>query len=515
MGQVRNYATELELRAECLSYEDWQDRPTRPGWDRVPDELVSLRNMGPTACRLAYSGVVGNHSQEQEVIKKGEVGMDTNPAVCTDTISSRFRRYHVLLAFVLALITPTATYATNGLNQIGFGTESVGMGGADIAVARDTSALNTNPAGLSQIEEALADTNFAVAYTGNIRHEDQFGNDKNNSNKYPVLGSLGYVRQLPRYPIRAGIGLFAQGGTGNEFNNLHTAFGTRDDLSIQFRVARITPGLAWQVNDRLSLGASIVGTYADLEQKVFPNTSVFNPADPSQSFFGFELENMNDFNAGIKLGLMYKPTDRLTLGAAWNSKVDLNLEGRMRADLSALGLGKVNYRNAEAKNIDQPQELGVGAALQVTDRWLLSLELNWINWSDAVTTGIITASDPDNPAAPSKIKTAVDNDWRDQYVVAVGTVYQWNTKMLLRAGYNYGRNPIPDQHINPLLNTIAEHHLTLGFGHKLSDVWHIDGAFEWDIINKETYTNKQLPFGKNAEASGELFALHFRVSRVW
>jgi long-chain fatty acid transport protein len=416
---------------------------------------------------------------------------------------------------VLALLPAAGAYATNGLNQIGFGTESVGMAGADIAVARDTSALNTNPAGLSRIEGALADMNTAVAYTGNIEHQDQFGNDESNANKFPILGSLGYVRRLSDHPLTAGIGLFAQGGTGNEFDDLDTAFGTHDDLSILFRIARITPGLAWRATDRLSLGASIVGTYADLEQQVFPNTSVADPGDPSRSFFGFKLKDMSDFNAGIKLGLMYQPSNRLTLGATWNSKVDLDLEGRMRVDLSALGLGKVDYRDAVTKNVDQPQEFGVGAAWQATDRWLLSLELNWIDWSDAVTTGIITARNPDNPAAPPMIEIAVDNDWRDQYVFALGTAYRWNAKTVFRAGYNYGRNPIPDEHLNPLLNTIAEHHLTLGFGHELSAAWRIDGAFEWDMMNEETYTNQQLPFGTDAKASGELFALHFRLSRTW
>lgn len=444
------------------------------------------------------------------------MGLNSNVTGSRDTIISRsIRIYPVLTPLLFSLLAPPAANATNGLNQIGFGTESVGMGGADIAVARDTSALNTNPAGLSQIEGALADMNIAVAYSGNIKHEDEFGNDEHNANRYPFLGSLGYVRRSPRYPIRVGIGLFAQGGSGNEFNDLHTAFGTRDDLSVQFRVARITPGLSWQVSDRLSLGASIVGTYADLEQQVFPDTSFADPADPARSFFGFKLENMTDYNTGIRLGLMYKPTEWLTLGASWNSKVDLKLEGRMRAELSALGLGKVNYRDAEAKNIDQPQELGIGSALQITDRWLLSLEVNWIDWSNAVTKGTITASNPDDPAAPPKIKVTNDNDWRDQYVLAVGTAFQWSKNTLFRAGYNYGRNPIPEQHLNPLFNTIAEHHLTIGFGHRLSDKWHIDGAFEWDIINKETYTNQQIPFGENTRTSGEVFALHFRVSRIW
>ncbi|VAW78161.1 hypothetical protein MNBD_GAMMA14-1245 [hydrothermal vent metagenome] len=419
------------------------------------------------------------------------------------------------LCLPIGLMYPLDVAATNGLNQIGFGAESIGMAGADLAVARDTSALNTNPAGLTQIKGARLDMNLAVADTGGIRHKDVFGNDRNNTNKYPKLGNMAYARRLKGYPITVGLGLFAQGGTGNAYNNLNTAFGTRDDLSIQFRVARITPGFAWQVSDTLSIGASVVGTYADLEQDFFPDTSFANPFDPSMSFFGFRLKDMNDFNTGIKLGLMYKPNDWLTLGAAYNSKVDIKLKGQMEVNLSALGLGRVTYRDAEAKNVDQPQELGVGAAIQATDKLLVSLELTWIEWSDAVTRGMTRASNPDNPAAPPVLNNAVSYNWRDQYILAVGAAYQWNTKTVLRAGYNYGRNPIPDNNLNPLLNIIDKHHLTVGFGYMPDASWQIDGALEWSIRSDETYTNPELPFGPNAEVVGEAVTLHLRLSRNW
>ena len=100
-----------------------------------------------------------------------------------------------LLALIFISFYLQTSYATNGLNQIGFGTESVGMGGADIAVARDTSALNTNPAGLSQITNNLIDINGAIVYTKNIKHKDQFGNDVNNTADLPLLGSIGYAKQ--------------------------------------------------------------------------------------------------------------------------------------------------------------------------------------------------------------------------------------------------------------------------------------------------------------------------------
>jgi len=81
-----------------------------------------------------------------------------------------------LLLAVLGWVVPAV--ASNGLNLIGFGAESVGMGGADLAVARDTTAMNTNPAGLTQIRGHRVDLYGAATYALDVRHRDAFGNDR-------------------------------------------------------------------------------------------------------------------------------------------------------------------------------------------------------------------------------------------------------------------------------------------------------------------------------------------------
>jgi long-chain fatty acid transport protein len=84
-------------------------------------------------------------------------------------------------------------------------------------------------------------------------------------------------------PVVVGVGLFAQGGTGNVYKNLATPFGGHDELSSVFRIAKLSFGGAWQPNQRLSLGASLALIYADLQQKVFPETSV-------AGFSGYQIE---------------------------------------------------------------------------------------------------------------------------------------------------------------------------------------------------------------------------------
>ena len=86
--------------------------------------------------------------------------------------------------------------AGNGVNMLGFGTESVGMGGADTAVARDTNALNTNPAGIAQIRQRALDAYVSVAYALDVAHADALGNDRLVDSRFAALGGFGYTTPI-------------------------------------------------------------------------------------------------------------------------------------------------------------------------------------------------------------------------------------------------------------------------------------------------------------------------------
>jgi long-chain fatty acid transport protein len=417
---------------------------------------------------------------------------------------------------VLGLLTGPCD-ANNGFNLIGFGAESIGMAGSDLAVARDTSALSTNPAGLTQLPERMLNATAAAVLAVDVRHRDEFGNDEKVSNNLIGGGvSFGYASRIAKAPLVWGIGLFAQGGSGVEYKGLNTAFGTRDDLSSRFRIGKLSGGLAWAASDALSLGATYELVYADLNQEVFPDTSFADAADPANAFFGYDLKDMDDFAPGLRLGATYRVNERVRLGVAYNGKTELTLtDGRMDVNLSAIGLGRVRYRDVRASGIDRPQELGAGIAFQPTDAVLVAVELNWINWSDAVRRSEITAKDPSNPAAPQRLDVDTELNWRDQYVFAAGAAYDLTPRTVIRCGYNYGRNPIPDRHLTPLLASITQHHVTLGAGHRLSRAWRIDGALQYDLRQDAHYENRELPFGPGAEERAEVINIYIELGGSW
>jgi long-chain fatty acid transport protein len=409
---------------------------------------------------------------------------------------------------VVALCSGIApAHATNGINLIGFGAESTLMGGADVAVARDTSALNTNPAGLTQIQSPLLDVFGSMLRTTDLVHKDSNGNQEHASNRYTFLGGGGYAQPIADTPCTAGIGLFAQGGAGGVFENIRTPFGNRDDLSSLFGIAKIIPGIGCQVTENLSIGASLNFVYAGIEQDFFANTSV------GTAFAGYKLEDADSLRTGFKIGVQYKVSPSLTLGAAYTEKTELPLTGGiLTADFTGAGLDKVRYSNASVKGFALPREVALGLAFKPTEDLLLSFKLNWMNWDQAIDTVTVRGTGPNNAFAPAEYTLVQSADWKDQWVIATGLAYRWDDRTTLYAGHNYGQNPIPRQNSSPLLAGILEHHLTFGAAHKIGDAWTATGGVEWMLPVGEKYNN---PLFGDAEIRNEAIFFHLMLSRRW
>lgn len=402
--------------------------------------------------------------------------------------------------------------AANGFIPIGFGTESIAMGGADVAVSRDSSAMNANPAGLTQVSGRRLDLNPMTAFALDVGHADGFGNDVTVANDRIYGGTLGYVRHLGSRPIWWGTGLFLQGASGVEYPQVTTAFGTTDELTSLFTVLRLDFSAAVRLTPAVSVGATLGITRATLKQRVFPATSVSGPP----AFFGYRLDDMTGYSFGPKVGLLVRLNERARLGVAYTAPVTIDLKhGHLVSDQSAIGLGAVTYRHVEATGINLPTEVGLGYALDVTPRLLLSLEADWIDWSNAVDTATLTANDPDNPGAAPAMTITADHNWRDQYVLAAGLAYAPTTDWTVYAGYSHARDPIRPEHLTPILAAIAEQHATAGFSHRLGTHWRLFAALEYTLRNEVTYTNPSLPFGPDARETLEFVVVHATLSREW
>jgi long-chain fatty acid transport protein len=414
---------------------------------------------------------------------------------------------HLVIITLASL--PAEVSANNGLNFIGFGSESLNMGGADIAVARDTTALNTNPAGMGQIEHARVDQYATISYALDTGHRDQLGNDAQTSRKITPSGGIGFAIRPAHSKYTFGVGGFIQGGAGNKFDNLLTAFGTRDELSAEVGLVKLSPGIAYEFSNGLRVGAVMAFVVGTLEQKVFPNTS-------TPVFSGFRVEDMRAMEPSLRFGFQYDLTVDLTVAAVYAPKVELTFEdGEVVTNLTAAGLGNVTYRKARIEGLALPQEIGVGVGWSAL-RSLISVKVSWLNWNDALNGQRLIATDPDNALAPN-IDRTTRLDWDDQYVVAIGIAYQYNERTTYYAGFNYGNNPVPETTLSPLFSpAIAQKHVTAGAAHEFpSSGFKLYGGLLYVLPEKVTYSNAALPFGANARERIEYFGLNLMLSKIW
>ena len=96
-----------------------------------------------------------------------------------------------------------------------------------------------------------------------------------------------------------------------------------------------------------------------------------------------------------------------------------------------------------------------------------------------------------------------DMAWEDQWVYAIGVEYAFNDMHTLRAGYNYGKSPVPDDNLNPLFPAIVEQHVTLGYGLTLGQ-WAVNLAYEHAFENTQVNNNANQQvnsFGPGLEVS--------------
>lgn len=410
------------------------------------------------------------------------------------------------IAFMLTALSTGHAGANNGLNLIGYGAQSMAMGGADTATVVSPAALNINPAALPRQGQALEMTG-AVAVGLNNGHADALGNDVDNDQPYATLASGGYTRTFGAFTV--GFGLFVQGGAGSQYDSVRTPFNTRDELSAMMAVVRLTPGVAWQLSPSLSLGVAIPLNVAQVEQKVFPETS-------TPLFAGVSIKRGRAVAPSVKTGFLYHIGERVRLAGTYSSKAKLDFEdARLTANFAAQGLGKVRYSDTTLSGVNLPQQAGLGIAVDLTPRLTIAADIDWLDWSDAVKRSRVVARKPSSSLAPATLELASTLNWRDQIVFALGTAYVVNDSLVLRAGYNYGRSPIPGAHVQPLLAPISEQEITLGLGLRLAARWRMESALQWQVNRNQRYSNPESPLGAPAEERVGYLGVHLSVIREW
>lgn len=130
--------------------------------------------------------------------------------------------------------------------------------------------------------------------------------------------------------------------------------------------------------------------------------------------------SVHDFSAGASVGITHQLTPTMMLSAAVKSPVEYGFNNILYTTVGTAGFQKLK--------VEQPLELVVGAAFDITPDWLVEADVVWKNWSQA---------------------TTYQDVFDDQFLLLLGTQFKtgpWS----LRAGYSYAEDIMRDTPNNTL-----------------------------------------------------------------
>ncbi len=325
------------------------------------------------------------------------------------------------LAVVLALAVAPSAHATNGMRVIGFGPVQDSMGGIGVGATLDASSLLSNPAGIVGLGWRL----------------DVGGAFFKPSVSYSATGIAP--------------GIMASDGL--------TLDSSRGGSPIP-AIAYVQP-----INDKLSFG---VGLFGVAGMGVDYPTNLYNGKTYTSYLQGRPHDTATALGVGATVGVQVKPVQAVTFGAAYESKSwfqDFAFTVAERPNPFAPGTTMPG--GTDKLTFNQPQSFTIGAAVTPFDILLVAADVQWINWSATMGSGLPQYST--DPQATGALP--FNMGWSDQWVVKLGAQVTPLPGLAVRAGYNYGKMPLDPSRAfeNLAFPAVAEHHVTAGVGYAVSD----------------------------------------------
>ncbi|MDA8244390.1 MAG: outer membrane protein transport protein [Elusimicrobia bacterium] len=291
-----------------------------------------------------------------------------------------------------------AGYATNGDNLIGVGPASRAMGGTGIAAPQDAiSAIFSNPAALSQMEGSqfnFAGTDFSPAVKATVLAPSGGGMPGNwkatSQDAVYAVPAIGVATPM-NGNMNFGIAAYGVSGMGVDYRN-------KDPMKTNTKVSvmKFVPAVSYKS------GAFSYGLGMDID---------YQAAD-----FGSGLSH--NYAVGARLGAGYD-AGAWNFGAVYVSPQ--SVEHKRIYDFDGTGAGGA-FNGFDTLKLENPAQYGFGASYKGVDKWLFSADLKYIDWANA--------------------EGYKDFDWRAQTVFGLGVQNKATEKLTLRAGWNYGKNPV-------------------------------------------------------------------------
>jgi long-chain fatty acid transport protein len=252
-------------------------------------------------------------------------------------------------------------------------------------------------------------------------------------------------------------------------------------------VVTFAPGLAYRINDRLSLGMTLNINYGRFDLARHAG-SVENVGTQD---LGQYSENADGWGYGASIGILAKPFDFLAAGLTVRTASTIRFSGEASiSNLQAVNLGAwpVDPISGLKREITWPLWIAAGVAVYPIPGLTITADVHYTQWSYTKT--VPYGSGDIDQGTGGQLKVDYSNDfwkltvpdlsafhWEDSLQLRFGLEYRIKA-LAVRGGYYWDPSPAPDRTMNILLPSYDFNGFTAGVGYRFNRL-RMDAGLEY------------------------------------
>ena len=340
------------------------------------------------------------------------------------------------------------------------------MGLAGTALSFDAGCMFFNPGGLGFVKDRISISggmSFINATTKFQKTEPSVYQAETDN----PLGTPFYFYAAGKINEKLSVGLAVNTPYGNSLKWGNEWAGKFLIEEIKLKAIFIQPTLSYKLNEKLSIGAGFVYALGDFSiKKAIPVT--FQDGTDGQATIEGSTTNM-----GFNLGLMYKPTEKITIGLDYRSKVDMNLkDGDVTMSVPASLSTNFPATNKVDATLPLPANPDFGVSYKLNEKILLAFSLNYVFW-DVYDSLIFDFKTNTSALADSRNP----REYKNTLIYRLGAEYKANEKWAFRAGAYYDPTPTNADYFNPETPSLNNTVLSCGLSYNPIKKLSVDVSF--------------------------------------
>ena len=300
-----------------------------------------------------------------------------------------------MLVMLILTLCAGGTVWASGLAIPEQGAAALGYAASMTARSEELSAMYYNPAGLTYV----AGSELFLGVTPiTPSHKYMTHTTVQKANKQTFYPPQAFFAMHMGQNFVVGIGAFAPFGLGTDWDK--DWVGRYTSTYAEVATIHIQPTVAYKVNDKVSVGVGVayVTSSATIEKMIDFGSQFGQTANPT---FDSKSSMEGDGSAvAFNVGVQVKATDRMAVGASYQSAYDIEYEGKAKfthsnalkaitypgdptgaTSMYAVALSKMPASQDGTATLNMPWVLNLGMKYDFTERFDTSVDVNVVGWS--------------------------------------------------------------------------------------------------------------------------------------